>query len=59
MEDGGVAVTMEDKRQEEQLVEDILKHLDNETRSGVARMSVEIDETGEKTTGVSHKCCNM
>lgn len=59
MERGGIAINMEDKRQEEQLVEDIMKHLDNETRSGVARMSVEIDETGEKKTGVSHKCCNM
>lgn len=59
MERGAIAINMEDKRQEEQLVEDIMKHLDNETRSGVARMSVEIDETGEKKTGVSHKCCNM
>ncbi|MCM1091558.1 MAG: hypothetical protein NC092_05670 [Butyrivibrio sp.] len=43
---------------DERLIEDILRHLDNETQSGVVRMSVEIDE--HKTdTEVSHKCCNM
>lgn len=45
--------------EEEKLIEDILRHLDQETRMGVVRMSVEMDE--EKSTGgqVSHKCCNM
>ena len=43
----------------EKLIEDILRHLDEETRMGVVRMSVEMDE--EKSGGgeVSHKCCNM
>lgn len=29
---------------DEKLIEDILKHLDSETRMGVVRMSVEMDE---------------
>lgn len=41
---------------EEQMIEDILKHLDSEVQAGVVRMSVEMDdESSDKT--VSHKCC--
>lgn len=44
--------------EDDKLVEAILKHLDEETRLGVVRMSVEMDS--KKTgTEVSHKCCNM
>ncbi len=40
------------------LIEEILRHLDRETSTGVMRMSVEMDE--QKTGAqVSHKCCNM
>ena len=44
---------------QEEMIEEILRHLDRETQMDVVRMSVEIDE--EKSGGgqVSHKCCNM
>ncbi len=44
---------------DERLIDDILKHLDHETQSGVMRMSVEMDEKSRKAEEVSHKCCNM
>ncbi len=44
---------------DEKLINEILKHLDQETQLGVARMSVEMDETKSSTGEVSHKCCNM
>lgn len=43
---------------DQQMIEEILKHLDGETQAGVARMSVEMDD-GKTETIVSHKCCNM
>lgn len=43
---------------EEEMIEDILKHLDSESQKGVARMSVEVSENREDTQ-ISHKCCNM
>ncbi len=42
----------------QQLIEDILRHLDGETQAGVVRMSVEMDARKEETE-VSHKCCHM
>lgn len=44
---------------QDEMIEEILRHLDAETKMDVVRMSVEIDE--EKSGGgrVSHKCCNM
>lgn len=44
---------------EEELMEEILRHLDHETKMGVARMSVEMDADSDKAIDVSHKCCNM
>lgn len=44
---------------EDYLIDQILKHLDGETRMGVARMSVEMNENSDKAAQVSHKCCNM
>ena len=44
---------------EEYLIERILQHLDGETRMGVARMSVEMDEKSDKAEEISHKCCNV
>lgn len=44
---------------DEKLINEILKHLDQETRMGVVRMSVEMDETKSNTGEISHKCCNM
>ena len=45
--------------EEERLIEDILRHLDSETRMGVARMSVEMEDGKSAAGEVSHKCCNM
>ncbi len=45
--------------QDEKLIEEILKHLDSETQTGVMRMSVEMDENSDTSAEVSHKCCNM
>ena len=39
---------------DEKLIEDILKHLDSETRMGVVRMSVEMDEKSAGGARVSH-----
>lgn len=55
---GGGGIMMNNK-QDDHLIEEIMKHLDKETQMGVTRMSVEMDDTGQKTVGVSHKCCNM
>ncbi len=45
--------------EQEQMIEDILRHLDAETQMGVIRMSVEMDEDKSSRGEVSHKCCNM
>lgn len=47
------------KPENEKLIDDILRHLDAETRMGVARMSVEMDDEKSADGEVSHKCCNM
>lgn len=44
---------------DEKLIDDILKHLDSETRMGVGRMSVEMDEKSSSPAEVTHKCCKM
>lgn len=44
---------------QEKLIEEIMRHLDGETRMGVVRMSVEMDEEKKGGGEVSHKCCNM
>lgn len=44
---------------DEQLIDEILRHLDSETQTGVMRMSVEMDENSNKSAEVSHKCCKM
>lgn len=44
---------------DEKLIAEILRHLDSETQMGVIRMSVEMDEKGDRGEQVSHKCCNM
>ena len=45
--------------EEERLIEDILRHLDSETRMGVARMSVEMEDGKSAAGQVSHKRRNM
>ena len=44
---------------QEEMIEEILRHLDRETQMDVVRMSVEIDEEKSGGSQVSHKCCNM
>ena len=41
----------------DQMIENILKHLDSETQLGAMRMSVGVDETQQEESVVSHKCC--
>ena len=43
---------------EDELVEDILKHLDGELKKGAARMSVIMDENATEAKTYSSKCCN-
>ena len=40
-------------------IDEVLRHLDSETRMGVARMSVEMEDGKSAAGEVSHKCCNM
>jgi len=44
---------------ENAMIEEILKHLDDETGQGVARMSVQIDEHAKEEKQVDHGCCHM
>lgn len=44
---------------ENEMIDEILKHLDKETGQGVVRMSVEIDEESEEAKQVDHGCCHM
>ncbi len=43
----------------EELMEEILRHLDHETKMGVARMSVEMDNDSDMDINISRKCCKM
>lgn len=43
----------------DKLVEEIMRHLDNEVTGGSVRMSVEMDESQEEYSKVSHKCCKV
>ena len=43
----------------EEMIEEIMKHLDMESAQGVYRMSITFDEEEEQHKTVSHKCCNM
>lgn len=44
---------------DEKLIEEIMKHLDNEVTGGSMRMSVEMDDAQEEHAKVSHKCCKV
>lgn len=46
------------KVNEEEMIQEILKHLDSELELGALRMSVTMDENAEEEKIVSHKCCN-
>ena len=43
---------------DENMLEDIVKHLDSELEKGAVRMSVVVDEKSRTKKEVSHKCCN-
>lgn len=43
---------------EEEMIQDIMKHLDNEIALGAARMSVEMTAGKSGSKEVSHKCCH-
>ncbi|MCM1261171.1 MAG: hypothetical protein NC313_00510 [Butyrivibrio sp.] len=44
---------------EEDMIEEIMNHLDSESVNGVYRMSVLMDENSKKDKKVSKQCCNM
>jgi len=46
------------ERADEEMIQEILKHLDGELEKGAMRMSVIMDEKSDVKKEVSHKCCN-
>ncbi len=44
---------------EDEMIAEIMNHLDSESRQGVYRMSVLMDEGAEQEKCVSKQCCNM
>ncbi len=42
----------------EDLIANVMKHLDKETSGGSMRMSVNFDESQKEESIVSHKCCH-
>ncbi len=44
---------------EKEMIEEVMRHLDQESMQGVYRMSVTFDEEEEKEKEVSHACCHM
>lgn len=44
---------------EDEMIDEILKHLDTETGQGVVRMSVQVDEKAKETKQIDHGCCHM
>ncbi|MCM1174550.1 MAG: hypothetical protein NC341_05800 [Blautia sp.] len=47
------------KMKEEEMIAEIMNHLDTESKQGVYRMSVLIDQEAEEEKTVSKQCCNM
>lgn len=44
---------------EYEMIAEIMNHLDAESKQGVYRMSVLIDQDAEEAKTVSRQCCNM
>lgn len=44
---------------EEEMINEIMRHLDQESKQGVYRMSVLMDENANEDKTVSRQCCNM
>lgn len=42
----------------EDMIKEVLSHLDSELQKGVVRMSVIMDDAANEEKVVSHKCCN-
>ncbi len=42
----------------EDMINEVLSHLDSELQKGVVRMSVIMDDAAKEKKVVSHKCCN-
>lgn len=45
--------------EQDDMVEEVMRHLNAESSQGVYRMSVNFDEKEEARKTVSHKCCHM
>ncbi|MCI9463634.1 MAG: hypothetical protein HFI48_07085 [Lachnospiraceae bacterium] len=43
----------------EEMIEEIMRHLDAESQNGVYRMSVLMDDQAKHAKTVSKQCCNM
>lgn len=44
---------------DEDMIAEIMNHLDSESKQGVYRMSVIMDESADQGKEVSKQCCNM
>ncbi len=44
---------------DEEMIAEVMRHLDQESMQGVYRMSVTFDEKEETEKEVSHACCHM
>jgi hypothetical protein len=44
---------------EEEMITEIMNHLDRESEQGVYRMSVLMDEKSKQEKNVSKQCCNI
>lgn len=44
---------------EDEMIAEVMRHLDQESMQGVYRMSVTFDEKEEMEKDVSHACCHM
>jgi hypothetical protein len=44
---------------EDEMVKEIMNHLDSESKQGVYRMSVLMDENSGQEKNVSKQCCNI
>lgn len=44
---------------DEDMIAEIMVHLDSESKNGVCRMSVIMDESSKKDKDISKQCCNM
>ncbi len=48
-----------DENFDEEMIKDIMNHLDRETAQGTVRMSVNMDPEKKEEKTVSHECCRI